>query len=137
MPPPTIARALGTAIDGLSALATARSDAEELLSRLLALERAELYQDRDRPLTTEQWNRLEAWLSRRAAGEPVQYITGRAAFRDLDLAVTSAVLIPRPETEGLVEAVLHVLQSEAALALPSPVPSQASATVIGPSTKYW
>ena len=59
-------------------------------------------------------SRLESWLARRAAHEPVQYITGRAAFRDLDLAVDPRVLIPRPETEGLVEAVLEVLRAEAA-----------------------
>ena len=53
------------------------------------------------------------WIERRLKGEPPQYITGRAAFRGLDLAVTHAVLIPRPETEGLVEAVLEVLRADA------------------------
>jgi len=60
-----------------------------------------------------EWSRLDSWLRRRVAGEPVQYITGRAAFRDLDLEVTPAVLIPRSETEGLAEAVLEVLHGEA------------------------
>ena len=65
-----------------------------------------------RTLTRVGSARLESWLARRAAHEPVQYITGRAAFRDLDLAVEPSVLIPRPETEGLVEAVLEVLRGE-------------------------
>jgi release factor glutamine methyltransferase len=92
----------------------ARADAEELLSRLLRRSRTELYLERETPVSTEQARTLERWLERRAAGEPVQYITGRAAFRGLDLAVTSAVLIPRPETERLVEAVLEVLAEQRA-----------------------
>ena len=62
-----------------------------------------------RALAPEERERFAVWLARRLAGEPVQYITGRAAFRDLDLAVDRRVLIPRPETEGLVEAVLEAL----------------------------
>jgi release factor glutamine methyltransferase len=96
------------------ASAGGRSDAEELVSRLLVVRRAELHLDRGRALSDSEWQRLESWLARRTAGEPVQYITGRAAFRDLDLEVDRSVLIPRPETEGLVEAVLGVLRSEAA-----------------------
>jgi len=68
---------------------------------------------REQTLAPEEIVRLDAWLARRAAGEPVQYITGRAAFRGLDLAVNPGVLVPRPETEGLVEAVLAVLRAEA------------------------
>ncbi len=91
----------------------ANSDAVELLSRLLGTGRGELHAQARRELTSEQAQRFELWLARRLAGEPVQYITGLAAFRDLDLEVTPAVLIPRPETEGLVEAVLEVLRAEA------------------------
>ena len=110
----TLADALRLALDRLAPLPAARSDAEELLSRLLGTTRGELHLNRDRTLELTRWRRFEAWLARRAAGEPVQYITGRAAFRGLDLAVTPGVLIPRPETEGLVEAVLAVLRGEAA-----------------------
>jgi len=91
---------------------TPRSDAEELVSRLLGVTRLQLRLQGERMLTPEESGRLESWLERRAAHEPVQYITGRAAFRDLDLAVTRDVLIPRPETEGLVEAVLETLRLE-------------------------
>jgi release factor glutamine methyltransferase len=111
----TIAQALAAAIARLGATsATPRPDAEELLGRLLGLGRGELALARARALTDPETAALDAWLARRERGEPVQYITGRAAFRDLDLAVGPGVLVPRPETEGLVEAVLHVLADERA-----------------------
>lgn len=110
----TVGDALRSAASRLGALDTARTDAEELVSRLLGVERGRLARLRDQPLPHEQWRRLDAWLARRARGEPVQYITGRAAFRDLDLAVGPAVLVPRPETEVLVGAVLEVLREEIA-----------------------
>jgi len=111
---PTLADALAAALSRLSGSPSATPEAEELVSRLAGLSRVELQLQRGQPLAQEQWQRLESWLRRRAAGEPIQYITGRAAFHHLDLAVNSAVLIPRPETEVLVEAVLAVLRAEAA-----------------------
>lgn len=115
LPPvqPTVASALRSALAALASSATPRSDAEELLSRLLGSSRAQLHLLGARKFTRAESDRFAAWLVRRAAHEPVQYITGRAAFRDLDLAVDPGVLIPRPETEGLVEAVLEVLRAEA------------------------
>ena len=110
--PHTIAEALDHAARSLAVSAAARAEAEELVGRLLSLSRTALYLDRGRVLPAEAWERLEGWLGRRATGEPLQYITGRAAFRSLDLAVRPGVLIPRPETEGLVEAVLGVLRAE-------------------------
>jgi release factor glutamine methyltransferase len=107
---PTIASALRAAQEALAALPSPRSDAEELLGRLLGLTRAGLHLDGARVLTDAEATRFDGWLARRAAHEPVQYITGRAAFRGLDLAVGPGVLVPRPETEGLVEAVLGVLR---------------------------
>ena len=112
--PPTVGEELARATARLrEASDCADSDAAELLSRLLGTGRGQLHQLRDRALDDAQRACFEAWLVRRLAGEPVQYITGRAAFRDLDLEVTPAVLIPRPETEGLVEAVLEVLHGSA------------------------
>src|SRR5262245_36894509 len=111
--PSTVADALTAAVSRLGgAGASPAADAEELLGRLLGIGRAELYLQRDRRLDAEESARLEGWLSRRSRGEPVQYITGRAAFRGLDLMVSPAVLVPRPETEGLVEAVLGVVKAE-------------------------
>lgn len=95
------------------------SDAAELLSRLLGVERGGLRALAARRLTPGQAGTLEGWLARREAGEPVQYITGRAAFRHLDLRVDRRVLVPRPETEGLVEAVLDALE-EAKSRWPAP-----------------
>jgi release factor glutamine methyltransferase len=92
----------------------ARVEAEELLGRLLGIPRHELYLQRTRILGPDEWSRLDSWLRRRERGEPLQYITGRAAFRGFDLAVDPSVLIPRPETEGLVEAVLGALGGEGA-----------------------
>ena len=111
---PTVAEALEQALARLSASPSARADAEELVSRLLGMVRGEIHLHRERPLAPGESERLESWLARRARGEPVQYITGRAALRGLDLEVNRAVLVPRPETEGLVEAVLGVLRAETA-----------------------
>jgi len=108
----TVGEALEQALARLRDSPTAAADAEELVSRLLGMGRAEIHLRRNRPLAAGESERLDSWLARRAAGEPVQYITGRAAFRGLDLAVNPAVLVPRPETEGLVEAVLSVLRVE-------------------------
>lgn len=101
-------RSAQSRLDGPSGVA----ESEELIGRLLGLTRSELYLDRHRALTPEQWDRLDSWLRRRVRGEPIQHITGRAAFRSLDLTVCSDVLIPRPETEMLVQAVLDTLEVE-------------------------
>ena len=113
--PPTVASALRAALAALAVLAHAAQrcrGAAEPPARLLA--RAAPPARRARAHRGGISRGSTAWLARRAAREPVQYITGRAAFRDLDLAVDPGVLIPRPETEGLVEAVLGVLRAEAA-----------------------
>ena len=93
--------------------ASAASDARELLSRLIGVPLAALSDARTPAPGADSLATWGRWLERRLAGEPVQYITGRAAFRSLDLAVDPRVLIPRPETEGLVEAVLEALRAAA------------------------
>ncbi len=105
----TVGEVLRGAITRLAVAGQPSSDAEELLSRLLGVGRGDLRRLAERPLEVAEAERLESWLARREAGEPVQYITGRAAFRHLDLAVDRRVLVPRPETELLVEAVLEHL----------------------------
>src|SRR5947208_2823420 len=114
-----VGEALRSATARLAAAGQPASDAEELLSRLLGVGRGELRRlamasDDSRPeaaaaLNSKAVAELTAQLARREAGEPVQYITGRAAFRHIDLAVDRRVLIPRPETELLVDAVLEYL----------------------------
>jgi len=85
----------------------ARLDAELLLAGVLGLKRLDLYLQFDRPLQSGELVRMRERLRRRGAREPIQYIEGRAAFRDLELCVDRRVLIPRPETEQLVEEVLR------------------------------
>lgn len=87
-----------------------RSDAEVLLAHVLGIDRLELYLNYDQPLTTDERARYRAVVRRRANREPVQYITGRQEFWSLELEVSPAVLIPRPETEVLVEKALDVLK---------------------------
>jgi len=82
---------------------TSRLDAEVLLGFVLGVDRGRLVIDRDAPLPRAAADRFEALLARREAREPVAYILGRRAFRRLELMVDRRVLIPRPETELLVE----------------------------------
>lgn len=91
---------------GQKEVESARLQAEHLLAHTLGLGRLELYLQYDRPLTPEELDRFRPLLKRRAAREPLQYIVGHQPFRELDLEVTPAVLIPRPETEFLVAEVL-------------------------------
>ncbi len=87
-----------------------RLDAELLLAETLGLERIRLYTEFDRPLAAGEVDSFRLLIARRAAHEPVAYILGRAHFRRLELEVRPAVLIPRPETEELVEAALDLLR---------------------------
>lgn len=85
----------------------AAASAEILLSELLGVKRGALPL-RAAPLTDEQAKRYGAWISRRANREPVQRILGRAYFRNLVLELGDETLIPRSDTESVVEAVLEV-----------------------------
>lgn len=87
----------------------ARLSAEWLLSHATELSRIELYAYFDRPLTTEERAVLRAAVARRAEGEPLQYVCGEVAFRHVVLKVGSGVLIPRPETEVLVDLALEAV----------------------------
>lgn len=86
-----------------------RREAQWLLVAATALSRLELYTNYDQPLTKVQLATLRAGIKRRVAGEPLQYILGKAPFRRLELNVRPGVLIPRPETEILVETVIAEL----------------------------
>jgi release factor glutamine methyltransferase len=83
-----------------------RRDAETLLAYVLGRERAFLLAHPEAELEAAAQARLEELLARRSAGEPLQYLTGQQEFYGLMLEVTPAVLIPRPETERLVEQVI-------------------------------
>jgi release factor glutamine methyltransferase len=97
-------------LDASSGLcADAARDAALLLRHVLAISHAAQLAEPERELTTEQQATFDALILRRIANEPIQYITGEQEFYGLTLRVTPAVLIPRPETEHLVEAVLAEL----------------------------
>ena len=88
-----------------------RRSAEWLLSAATGLSRVELYAFHDRPLSDAERATLRDSVRRRAAGEPLQYVTGEVAFRHIVIKVRPGVLIPRPETEVLVDTVLPHLRS--------------------------
>ena len=84
-----------------------RLDAELLLADVLGINRLELYMQFDRPITEAELEKFRGYVRRRLKREPVQYIVGQAAFRKMVLQVDRRVLIPRPETEQLVEQVIQ------------------------------
>jgi len=107
----TIAGAIAEAAAVLrqAGIAEARREAGSLLSHALARDRTFLLTHADDALSPDDLARFRAFVSRRAAGEPLQYISGRQEFYGLEFEVTPAVLIPRPETELLVETALEYL----------------------------
>jgi len=94
---------------------TARRDAELLLLRVLGQDRAWLLTHPAAELTPEQAKQFDDWVERRARHEPMQYIAGEQEFLGLAMRVTRAVLIPRPETEHVVEALLERVPKDAPL----------------------
>lgn len=94
--------------------ATPEPDAQVLLAHVLGVPRVRLRSHPEEPPGAQAALRYRALLERRAAGEPVAYLTGEKDFWTLRLAVTSAVLIPRPETELLVERALALWPAERA-----------------------
>lgn len=84
-------------------LEAARLEAELLMAHLLATDRLRLYTDGDRPLNTDEINKYKDLIRQRLSGQPLAYITGKKSFLSWEFGVTPAVLIPRPETEVLVE----------------------------------
>lgn len=83
-----------------------RLDAELLIAHVLGVERLQLYLMYDRPLTEAELTALRALVKRRGERVPVAWLTGTRGFHRLDLAVHEGVLVPRPDTETLVEAAL-------------------------------
>ena len=86
----------------------------------LSCDRAYLYAHPERELTAEEQSRYDAALAERARGVPAQYITGHQEFWGMDLMVTPAVLIPRPETEHVIETVLELKASASGVWRPAP-----------------
>ena len=105
---------LAQAIDSLTAenVPSPRMNAELLLRFVLDCDRSYLFAHSERQLTGDETVRYDAALAERSRGMPAQYITGHQEFWGMDLIVTPAVLIPRPETELLIETALKLLPSE-------------------------
>ena len=105
-----LGKTLDFAIQRLTAaqVPSPRINAELLLMFTLGCDRAYLYGHPERELTTEEQSRYEDALAQRSKGIPAQYITGHQEFWGMDLMVSPAVLIPRPETEHVVERMLEL-----------------------------
>src|SRR5438105_12229181 len=110
-------QALQRAIANLTShdVGSPRLNAETLLMFTLDCDRAYLYAHPERKLTAEEDERYSQIVTERASGKPSQYIIGHQEFWGLDFLVSPAVLIPRPETEHSVEAVLALTKQEASL----------------------
>ena len=112
--PATVRQALREATAAFSGaeIDSARLDAEVLLGEALGLDRSRLHLDGEKTLPARAQERLRSFVLRRLDREPVAYITGRREFWSLDFLVTPAVLVPRPETELLVETVIGLFEAE-------------------------
>jgi release factor glutamine methyltransferase len=96
---------------GTADLPTPLLDAQILLGHVTGLSRIQLYTEMDRPLSQGERATLREHVRRRLSGEPVAYLLGRKDWHDLSLYVDPRVLIPRPETESLLDFVLEVFKS--------------------------
>src|SRR5208282_5047241 len=114
-------QSLNAAIERLATarVPSPRMNAELLIMFTLDCDRAYLYAHPERELTSDETRRYDEALARRATGMPAQYITGHQEFWGMDLIVSPAVLIPRPETEHVLEAVLPLVQSQSTDLRPS------------------
>ncbi len=110
--PVSLRRALAGADDYLTrrGIERARFEAELIFSRSLGLSRIELYLDLDRPLTPEERERALELIARRGKREPLAYVLGEWGFRRLTLKTDARALVPRPETEILVERALSLIE---------------------------
>jgi len=101
-----------------------RMNAELLLMFTIGCDRAYLYGHPERELTRDEQSRYEAALAQRSKGIPAQYITGHQEFWGMDLIVSPAVLIPRPETEHVIETMLELVAAKKSWTDETPVAPQ-------------
>jgi release factor glutamine methyltransferase len=126
--------ASGTLLLEQSGIQTARLDAECLLAKVLGWARVQVILDQQQHLTSRQFGQYLRLLQRREQREPLAYLLGVREFWSLPLSVSPGVLIPRPETESLVEAALAVcrtLESRESTPAPTPGPSEGARTPAG------
>lgn len=113
---PTVRELVGPAAEWLGGkgVPSPRLDADRLLAHVLGLQRLDLYLDLERPLIPAEVDQFRELVRRRGRREPLAYLLGSWSFRGLELAVDARVLVPRPETEWLVEqALLRIAEREA------------------------
>jgi release factor glutamine methyltransferase len=112
---PTVRELVGQAADWLAdrGVRSPRLDADRLLAHALGLRRLDLYLDLERPLEPDEVARFRELLRRRGRREPLAYVLGSWSFRGLELATDSRALVPRPETEWLVERSLERIREVA------------------------
>jgi release factor glutamine methyltransferase len=108
----TVRAALSRAADYLArrGIETSRLDAEHIIAKALGLSRIELYMHHDRPLAAEERDAARELLRRRGRREPLAYVLGEWGFRNLTVRTDRRALVPRPETEVLVERCLALLE---------------------------
>jgi release factor glutamine methyltransferase len=106
---PTVRELVGPAAEWLGGkgVPSPRLDADRLLAHVLGLQRLDLYLDLERPLIPAEVDQFRELVRRRGRREPLAYLLGSWSFRGLELAVDARVLVPRPETEWLVEQALR------------------------------
>lgn len=104
----TVRQCIQSAVTTLEGIDTAQLDAELLLGDVLGVSRTHIMMYPEQALTPEQQQSFFEYVQRRAVGEPLAYITGKQGFWTLELTVSPAVLVPRPETELLVETALQL-----------------------------
>jgi len=115
--PASIGTALSEAVRTLDAnISEPRLDAGVLMSHVIGRDRAFLVAHPEATIAEPQLKQFEEFIARRAQGEPLQYITGHQEFFKLNFEVTPDVLIPRPETELIVEAALELVDTNAEFA---------------------
>ena len=113
----TVLEALNSASDYFKnkGIKSARLNAELLLAHILNCKRLEMYLSFDRPLQKAETDSYRELLKRRSGFEPLQYIIGKVEFYGLEIEVNRSVLIPRPETELLVEAIIELVGKDSAI----------------------
>lgn len=129
-------QALTSAVVRLTAaqVPSPQMNAELLLRFVLGCDRAYLFAHPERELNTDEECRYDAALAERSRGVPAQYITGHQEFWGMDLIVTPAVLIPRPETEHLIETALELLAPDLRPQAPAKTESSAQLRVVDVGT---